>query len=84
MAVPRDNPYGAFNFVVTADPINGGDGASLKGGFQEISGLNIEVTVAEYRNGNERVNSSRRIPGRPSYPPASPSEAVVEPCSTTG
>lgn len=61
MAVARDNPYGAFNFVVTADPINGGDGTGLKGGFQEISGLNIEVTVAEYRNGNEPENHTRKF-----------------------
>jgi phage tail-like protein len=61
MAISRDNPYGGFNFIVTADPINGGDGASLRGGFQEISGLNMEVTVAEYRNGNEPENHTRKL-----------------------
>lgn len=60
MATARDNPYGAFNFVVTADPINGGDGVGLRGGFQEISGLNNEVTVAEYRNGNDPENHTRK------------------------
>ena len=61
MAVARDNPYGAFNFLITADPINGGDGTTLRGGFQEISGLNMEVTVAEYRNGNEAENHTRKM-----------------------
>jgi len=32
-------------------------------GFQEISGIGMEVTVAEYRNGNERENSVRKITG---------------------
>src|ERR1051326_8427244 len=61
MAVARDNPYGAFNFIVTADPINSGDGTTIKGGFQEISGLNMEVSVAEYRNGNEPENHTRKM-----------------------
>lgn len=61
MAVARDNPYGAFNFLLTADPINNGDGTTLRGGFQEISGLNMEVTVAEYRNGNEPENHTRKM-----------------------
>src|SRR5437870_2200233 len=61
MAVERENPYGAFNFIVTAHAINTGDGKSFKGGFQEISGLNMEVTVAEYRNGNELENHTRKM-----------------------
>ena len=61
MAVIRDSPYGAFNFIVTAENINGGDGRDFKGGFQEISGLNMEVTVAEYRNGNEPENHTRKL-----------------------
>ncbi|MGH7862581.1 MAG: phage tail protein, partial [Candidatus Dormibacteraceae bacterium] len=61
MAVPRDNPYGAFNFRVTADPF--GDASSVRAGFQEISGLGLEVTVAEYRNGNEAENHVRKMNG---------------------
>src|SRR4030081_3763365 len=51
----RDNPYGAFNFEVTA--------GSLEGGFQEVSGLGTEVTVAEYRNGNDKENHVRKTAG---------------------
>src|SRR5438132_5837183 len=60
MAVPRERPYVQFNFLV--DLGNGNtDGADA--GFQEISGIGMEVTVAEYRNGNERENSVRKITG---------------------
>jgi phage tail-like protein len=61
MAVHRDNPYGAFNFRVTADRF--GDAGTVRAGFQEISGLGIEVTMAEYRNGNDPENHVRKISG---------------------
>jgi phage tail-like protein len=61
MAVQRDNPYGAFNFRVTVDRIGGGNPASIAAGFQEISGLGLEVTIAEYRNGNEPENHTRKL-----------------------
>lgn len=63
MAVQRDNPYGAFNFQVSVDRIGGGDPSSIAAGFQEISGLGIEVTIAEYRNGNELENHTRKLNG---------------------
>lgn len=53
----RNTPYGAFNFVVNFD---GGD---IFGGFSDVSGIGTELTVAEYRNGNERENHVRKIPG---------------------
>jgi phage tail-like protein len=61
MAVPRDNPYGAFNFRVTATRFGGAE--TIRAGFQEVSGLGIEVTVAEYRNGNDPQNHVRKING---------------------
>lgn len=61
MAAGRDNPYGAFHFVFTATPINNGDGTAVRGGFQEISGLNMEVTVAEYRSGRDKANHTRKF-----------------------
>jgi len=59
MAVLRDRPYVQFNFLV--DLGRGTDGPEA--GFQEVSGIGMEVTVAEYRNGNERENSVRKITG---------------------
>lgn len=61
MAVQRDNPYGNFNFRITVDRF--GDPNSIPAGFQEISGLGLEVTIAEYRNGNEPENHTRKMNG---------------------
>ena len=59
MAVPRERPYVQFNFLV--DLGSGTNGPQA--GFQEVSGIGMEVTVAEYRNGNEKENSVRKITG---------------------
>jgi phage tail-like protein len=61
MAEQRDNPYGNFNFRVTIDRF--GDPNSVQAGFQEVSGLGLEVTIAEYRNGNEPENHTRKMNG---------------------
>jgi phage tail-like protein len=53
----RTHPYGAFNFLVNID------GSEAFGGFSDVSGLSTEITVAEYRNGNERENHVRKVPG---------------------
>jgi phage tail-like protein len=60
MAVLRDRPYVQFNFLV-----NLGDGVTTgpQAGFQEIGGMSTEATVSEYRNGNEKENSVRKISG---------------------
>ena len=64
MAVQRDDPYGAFNFLVSIGGAQG-DGApgSIIGGFAEVSGLGMSIAYAEYRNGNEKVSTPRKIPG---------------------
>ena len=59
MAVFRDRPYVQFNFLVDLD--DGAEGA--KAGFQELSGVGMEVTVSEYRNGNAKENSVMKITG---------------------
>ena len=63
MAVYRDNPYGAFNFLVAlgGEPGDGSEG-SIVGGFSDASGLDTEIHYSEYRNGNDRVNTSRKVP----------------------
>ncbi|HEX8275582.1 MAG TPA: phage tail protein [Longimicrobiaceae bacterium] len=59
----RENPYGAFNFLVTLGGAQG-DGAegTIIGGFSDVSGLGTEVKYSEYRNGNERFNTVRKVP----------------------
>lgn len=58
MAV-RDNPYGAFNFIVRLGDTGGED--QPVGGFADVSGLGNEVKFSEYRNGNDRENHVRKI-----------------------
>ena len=58
MAVERANPYAAFNFLVD---LGTGDTASTKAGFQEVSGLNTDITLADYRNGNDKENHVRKV-----------------------
>ena len=53
----RSTPYGAFNFIVNFD------GAEVFGGFSDVSGIGTELTVAEYRNGNDRENHVRKVAG---------------------
>ena len=60
MAIERERPYSQFNYLVD---LGNGDTDSPKAGFQEVSGLGVEITVAEYRNGNEKENSARKITG---------------------
>lgn len=57
----RTFPYGAFNFVVKWD--NNITPESILGGFSDVAGINTEMTMAEYRNGNEPVNHVRKVPG---------------------
>jgi phage tail-like protein len=60
MAKLRDRPYVQFNFLVDL-----GDGVTdgAQAGFQELSGIGMEVTVSEYRNGNHKENSVMKVTG---------------------
>ena len=64
MATYRENPYSQFNFLVNLGEV---DPASPQGGFNEVSGLSLEVEVIEYRNGNEANNAPRKLPGLAKY-----------------
>ena len=55
----RDTPYAVFNYLVD---LNDGSEGEVAGGFSEVSGLNAEVTVAEYRAGNARTNYVTKVP----------------------
>ncbi len=60
MAVQRDRPYLQFNFLVD---LGTGDTDGPRAGFQECSQIGMSVDVIEYRNGNEKENSVRKITG---------------------
>lgn len=53
----RIAPYGAFNYIVNFD------GGETFGGFSDVSGIGTEMTVAEYRNGNDKENHVRKVGG---------------------
>ena len=62
MPTQRDNPYSAFNFLVSLGGDQGsGDEGQIVGGFSDVSGLGFEVQYADYRNGNEKVNTVRKV-----------------------
>jgi phage tail-like protein len=54
-----DYPLPAFHFVV--------DWGGTKVGFSEVTGLNIEVQVIEYRDGFSPEYSMRKMPGIPKF-----------------
>jgi phage tail-like protein len=60
MATLRERPYVQFNFLVD---LGDGNTEGAEAGFQECSNIGMEVTVSEYRNGNEKENSVRKITG---------------------
>ena len=63
MATFRDNPYGAFNYLVVLGGAQGdGSEGTIIGGFSDVSGLGFEVSYSDYRNGNEKVNTVRHVP----------------------
>src|SRR5450759_5457709 len=65
MAVQRDRPYAQFNFLIDL-----GTGATdgPQAGFQECSEIGMSVDVIQYRNGNDRENSVRKLAGLARYP----------------
>jgi phage tail-like protein len=60
MAELRERPYAQFNFLVD---LGDGNTEGPAAGFQEISGIGMEVTVSEYRNGNSRENAVMKVTG---------------------
>jgi len=62
MAAARIDPYANFNFLVQIDGVT-------KAGFQEVSGLSIDVSVMEYRDGTDIPLSVRKFPGLVRYSP---------------
>lgn len=55
----RTVPFTAFNFVVSFN----GQPLDSFGGFSDVSGLMSELTIAEYRAGDDPENHVRKIAG---------------------
>src|SRR5262245_25816416 len=58
----RNLPYSQFNFTVDIQDSDA-DPATVAGGFQEVSGICLEVNMVEYRNGNFPDNNVMIVPG---------------------
>lgn len=57
----RTAPLPAYNYTVD---LGGQPGPNdLLGGFSDVSGLETDIHVSEYRNGNEAEPHVRKIPG---------------------
>jgi phage tail-like protein len=56
----RNDPYSQFNFLIEIDGV-------VKGGFSECSGLTSDTNVIDYREGNEKQLTTRRLPGLMKY-----------------
>src|SRR6478609_2547979 len=56
----RETPFGAYNFLVEVDGNEASN--SALGGFSDVSGLGAEITLMEYRQGNDKENRVRKIP----------------------
>jgi phage tail-like protein len=59
MAILRETPYGAFNYLVS---LGDGQTEGPQAGFSDVSGLGTEVNYSEYRAGNDKVNTARKVP----------------------
>lgn len=66
MATERQRPYLRHNFLVDITDLN--DAQQDSGGFQEVTGLGIEIAMAEYRNGNNAFNYPIKIMGLSKVP----------------
>jgi phage tail-like protein len=56
----RNDPYGQFNFQIEISGV-------AVGGFSEVSGLSTDSNIIEYREGNEKFGTVRKLPGLIKY-----------------
>lgn len=57
----RNDPYAVHNFQVIVTNVSD-DGVAVTGAFNEVSGLELELKVIEYRVGSE-ASTTRKLPG---------------------
>jgi phage tail-like protein len=57
--MPDETPYRNFNFLVEIEGVTAG--------FAEVVVPDAEIEVVEYREGTDKVSSTRKLPGRVRY-----------------
>ncbi len=60
MAIQRNNPYPGYNFLVD---IGTGDSDAIQAGFCEVDLPDFNIELIEYRNGNDKISTTRKLPG---------------------
>jgi phage tail-like protein len=70
--MPREIPYRQFNYLLQFAGESG-----TQAGFQECSGLGLEVGLAEYRDGNEPPERGSRITGTHKVPDVTLKRGVI-------
>lgn len=78
----RDRPYSQFNFRISWEPASDNEGDAMNGqeviaGFQEVSGLGMEITIAEYRAGNFNTNEPIKVTGTVKTPDITLKRGVI-------
>lgn len=58
-----NDPYATYRFEVTFENPRGFHSAPTRAGFQNVSGLSVNVNTMDYREGNEPTTIVRKLPG---------------------
>jgi len=66
MAVVREDPYPSHAFLAQISGVV--EGEELTAGFSEVSGLGADIDVIEYRTGNEKQRTPRKLAGLAHFP----------------
>jgi len=74
MAVLRDHPYAQFNFLVD---LGTGSTEGPQAGFEECGPIGMSVDVIEYRNGNDKENSVRKLTGLARVPDVTLKRGII-------
>ena len=59
----RTAPYPSYNYIVDLQSKAKHKPEQLLGGFSDVSGLETDIHISEYRDGNEKEPHVRKIPG---------------------
>jgi phage tail-like protein len=67
----RIDPYRSYNFLVEIDGIT-------RAGFRDCAGLDSTSAVIEYREGDDRSLTTRKLPGMVSHAPVTLSRGITD------
>jgi phage tail-like protein len=67
----RIDPYRSYNFLVEIDGIT-------RAGFRDCAGLDSSSAVIDYREGDDRSLTTRKLPGMVTYSPVTLSRGITD------